>query len=672
MGVLERVNGQFALRTVRTHSRSGTDPLLWDLYQQFFTFNGVDYPLIQTTMGGLNREKVPASAIAAYKGHGPVFALTLARMQVFSQIRFQWTRFQGSQPGDLFGSPELSVLETPWPGGTTADLLARMEMHDSLAGNAYVRRTNPERLNILRPDFVTIVLGSNENADHPAEAADVTVAAYLYTPAGGRPQIFLPSEIAHFAPIPDPWFHFLGQSWITPVLRELQGDQAAVEHKVRFFENAGTVNLAIKFDPGVTIDTVKAFKELLEEEHQGIRNAWKTLYLGGGADPVPVGSTFKDMDYAVIQGRAESRLAAAAGVPPSWVGFSEGLQGSALNAGNFDSARRRFSDGTLVHLWTNVAASLQPILKPPGPGASLWYDSRVPFMREDAGDQAGIQQQEANTITALIRDGFTPESAVKAVTNNDWSLLVHSGLVSVQLWEPGTESPAHPEPGADSPAAPAGPPAPALPPGGSANGKAPASSNGSANGKTPAIAANAGRALGGYPAGSAPGSGAGMISLDLPEGTIPPVPGGLTDHHVTVVYLGPDVDDEAFAQACARAQDAASAAGGPLAGIVGGLGVFAPSDSSGGKMPVFAQVDLPGAADLRSQLEDLSASDHAGWVPHVTLCYAGPGDPLPDPPPATPVTFTHLSVHRGGDVRRFPLGGSPATPAVPALAATAP
>src|SRR6266496_3184882 len=80
------------------------------------------------------------------------------------------------------------------------------------------------------------------------------------------------------------------------------------------------------------------------------------------------------------------------------------------NAGNFDSARRRLSDGTCVHLWGNAASSLEPILDRPrdrrgrpleggGQGAaSLWYDARVPFMREDAKDSAAIQAQEAAKI----------------------------------------------------------------------------------------------------------------------------------------------------------------------------------------------------------------------------------------------------------------------------------
>jgi 2'-5' RNA ligase len=643
MGLLDRVNSRLA--PAGRHQRG---LLSWDEYQEFFAFGGAGSPFIQTTMGSLDREKVAASAIAAYKSSGPVFALVLARMQVFSQVRFQWTRFSGSVPGDLFGTPELSVLETPWPGGTTPDLLARMELHNSLAGNAYVRRTKPGQLNVLRPDLVTIILGSQEDPGDPALAADTEVAGYFYTPAGGRPRLFLPDEVAHFAPIPDPWFHFLGQSWITPVVRELQADQASVEHKWRFFENNATVNLAVKFDANVGIEAVRAFKELMEEEHRGLANAFRTLYMGGGADATLVGSTLKDMDYAVVQGRAESRLAAAAGVPPSWVGFSEGLEGSALNAGNFDSARRRFADGTMVHLWGNAAASLQAILTPPDSRASLWYDARVPFMREDAGDIAKIQGQQATTIGTLVKDGFTPDSAVKAVLNDDMSLLKHTGLVSVQLLPPG-------ELIDRGPGQPPTPPEATPPPAASANG----------TGRIPAPAAggNSGaaarRAIAGYPA--APGPRSGMISLDLPPSTIQPVPGGVSDHHVTIVYLGPDVDDDAFAQACDRAAQAASQAGGPISGTVGGLVVFPPSGD--GTMPVFAHAVLPGASGLRSGLEDLSASEHATWVPHVTLAYAGPGDVLPPAPPLTPVTITHLSVHRGDDVTRFPLGTPAAAPA---------
>jgi 8-oxo-dGTP pyrophosphatase MutT (NUDIX family) len=148
----------------------------------------------------------------------------------------------------------------------------------------------------------------------------------------------------------------------------------------------------------------------------------------------------------------------------------------------------------------------------------------------------------------------------------------------------------------------------------------------------------------------------GMISLDLPEGLIEPVPGGISDHHITIVYCGPDVDDEAFANACERAAAAAAAMPGPLSGVISGRGTFEPSGSSDGKIVAWAGVTLPGAEQLRATLEDLSASEFSQWSPHVTLAYQEPYDALPGPVPVTPVTFTHVSVHRGDEVARFPLG----------------
>jgi hypothetical protein len=417
-----------------------------DDWTNFFNFGGLAYPIIQTTLGSVDRERVAMSAVGGYEASSSVFALVLARMQVFSQIRFQWTHFSGSQPGDLFGTQELGILERPWPNGVTADLLARMEVDVSLAGNSYTFRARPDRLSRLRPEFVTIILGSQLDENHPADAPDCEVAGYLYTPPSGQQRLYFPEEVAHYAPIPNPYYHFLGMSWITPCIRELQGDVLMTEHKVRFMENAATPNLAIKFDPAIDIEKVKAFKALMEKDHTGVFNAYRTLYLGGGADPVVVGKDFQQLDFAASQGKGESRLAAAAGVPPSWVGFSEGLQGSSLNAGNFDSARRRFSDGTLVHLWTNAAASLECLLSKPDSGASLWFDQRIPFMRQDAGDAATIKGQEAQTIGYLIQQGFEPGSVVKAVTNNDWSLLTHTGRVSVQLQAPGSNDNPSPAP----------------------------------------------------------------------------------------------------------------------------------------------------------------------------------------------------------------------------------
>jgi 2'-5' RNA ligase len=150
----------------------------------------------------------------------------------------------------------------------------------------------------------------------------------------------------------------------------------------------------------------------------------------------------------------------------------------------------------------------------------------------------------------------------------------------------------------------------------------------------------------------------GMISLDIPEGVIPVHPGGVTDHHITVVYLGSDLTDEQYTNAVERASAAASKINGPIVGMVTGVGTFPPSGGSDWKTPAFAHGVVPAAHPLRDELADLSASEHTDWKPHITLAYIDEGDPLPDPVPATPVTFTHLSVHLGDHVEMIPFGSA--------------
>jgi Phage portal protein len=198
--------------------------------------------------------------------------------------------------------------------------------------------------------------------------------------------------------------------------------------------------MVIKMPESVRKEAVKDWVEQFRASHEGLANAYKSLVLGGGADVTTVGADFQQMDFKVTQGAGETRIAAAARVHPVIVGLSEGLQGASLNAGNFALARRSFADGTMRPLWRNMAGSLSNIVKVPG-GAELWYDDRdIAFLREDEKDAADIQSTRAQTIAALIREGFKPDSVINAVEASDFSRLVHTGLYSVQLQElnPGT------------------------------------------------------------------------------------------------------------------------------------------------------------------------------------------------------------------------------------------
>lgn len=377
-------------------------------------------------------------AMQLFAANPVVFSAVVTRLSVFSQALLQW---RNRATGDLFGNVDLQRFERPWPGGTTSDLLGKMLVRSDLAGNAYVWNSG-RRLHVWRPDWVSIVLGSDLEEDHPEWAEDAHILGYLYRPGGSqstqRPRLYLPDEVAHFAPTEDPSAHYRGMSWLTPVIREIQADKAATDHKWSFFRNAATPNMVIKFDATQTKEQVKAFKELMESEHSGHLNAYKNLYLGGGADATVVGANFQQLDFSATQGKGETRILMAAGVHPTIVGASEGLSGSSLNAGNYNSAKRAFADIRLQHLWRNAAASLE-VLAPTAPGAELWFDTRrIPFLQDDLKDTAEVQSKQAQAIKSLTEAGYEPASVVAAINNDDMRLLKHTGVFSVQLQAPGS------------------------------------------------------------------------------------------------------------------------------------------------------------------------------------------------------------------------------------------
>ncbi|MGH6691837.1 MAG: phage portal protein, partial [Gammaproteobacteria bacterium] len=254
-----------------------------------------------------------------------------------------------------------------------------------------------------------------------------------------EPVVFTVDEVGHFAPHPDPLSPWRGMSWLTPILREVIADKQATVHKQKFFENGATPNMVVKLPETMGVEAFKKFRKLADSQHQGAGNAYRTMYVGGGADVTVVGKDFKQIDFKATQGAGETRIAADSGIHPVIIGLSEGLGGSSLNQGNFNAARRLTADKCLRPLWRNAAATLEQIVAPPR-GAELWYDERdVAFLRDDQRDIAEIQEKQAGALRSLTDAGFDPDASVRFLLADDLSALLgqHSGLFSVQLQPPG-------------------------------------------------------------------------------------------------------------------------------------------------------------------------------------------------------------------------------------------
>ena len=422
-----------------SESRFGVDE-----WAEKFAYAANNY-LLTTGVGGHgNTEAIDATFVGsvsgALKANGPVFAAILARLMLFSEARFAFQRMRNGRPGDLFATPKLRLLESPWGNGTTGDLLTRMILHADLAGNAFVVADRSDRLRCLRPDWVGIVMTGD-----PAVDENVEVVGYLYRPGGtGEPVVYDVARVAHWAPIPDPLATYRGMSWLDPVLRDVQADRLATNHKLKFFENGATLQTVISLDKAVTPKQFQEFQRKFEASHRGVENAYRNLVVGGGASVEVIGANLQQLDFRSTQGAGETRIAAASGIHPVILGLSEGLSGSSLNQGNFGAARRLTADKTMRPLWRSACGALAKLVDVPS-DARLWFDDRdIAFLREDRKDLSEIQASEANTIRNLVDGGWEPESVKAAVANQDWSLLKHTGLTSVQLQPPSSGEPAIP------------------------------------------------------------------------------------------------------------------------------------------------------------------------------------------------------------------------------------
>jgi len=446
LGLLERISARTVNRP--SEQRFAADQWISDyLMPTQFGFNGVQYGAgmgLNQTLAGNRATEISATLpgyLSALRSCPPAFAAQLVRALVLSQARFVFRNppWHPSSPRKTFGSRGLSLLERPWPNATTGELIARMEWHAGLAGNAFVTR-RPDRLRVLRPDWVAILYGSHLEPEDPGHALDGELLGYIYQNQGlftglHKPQTILPRDMAHWSPIPDPENAGIGMSWITPAVREIQKDRVATQHTINYFVNGATPNMVVK---GITAATKEQFDEIvgmMEDNHAGVANAYKTLYLVAGADATVVGSELAAIDLKAVNGASETRIASLSRVHPVILGIAEGLAGSSLNAGNFGMARRIWADSWIYPTLQDLAASLAPLVDVPA-DAELWTDTGdMPILREDAKDAAEIEQIKASTIVSLVSGGgFTHESSIAAVQGQNMGLLKPiPGWISVQL-----------------------------------------------------------------------------------------------------------------------------------------------------------------------------------------------------------------------------------------------
>lgn len=143
----------------------------------------------------------------------------------------------------------------------------------------------------------------------------------------------------------------------------------------------------------------------------------------------------------------------------------------------------------------------------------------------------------------------------------------------------------------------------------------------------------------------------------------------IDEMHVTLAYLGDSREEPPqgklhplrTSENLSSVIRAFASASSPLQGVTGGLARFV--NPGADKDPVVATVNVPGLQEWRRRLINILElagywiSDDFDYLPHITLSYIDPDDPMPvDSIENVPLQFNELCLVIGDDKQYFPIG----------------
>src|SRR5258708_16663066 len=104
-------------------------------------------------------------------------------------------------------------------------------------------------------------------------------------------------------------------SWLTPVYRDIKGDDGLGTYKIRYLENSASPNMLLKYAQKLQPGTIDAVRERMQARYGGADNAFKTLVLDQGADATVIGNSLSQMDFSAAPAAGEQRLLAPSPLP---------------------------------------------------------------------------------------------------------------------------------------------------------------------------------------------------------------------------------------------------------------------------------------------------------------------------------------------------------------------
>lgn len=339
--------------------QTGSEPVAAKAEEKAF-IPGLGAAFLDLSERGLSsRTTVSEKLLQAYEGW--VYANVSTLAEEVSKIEFELfttTYVKGElQFKPVNTHPILDLLDRFNPFTTTSEGIYTIEAHLELAGDAFLLYDNslqPKNMFVLQPDQIEVIPGSAANG------YEIKGYKYKYKDEdGAEKEVRYQADLVTQLKNPNPSNPLRGKSVVEAAAKSIDLDVLVEEFLKNFFKNNATPGIVLSSDQRITKDDITRITADLRRDTAGVKNAFKSLILGGGLKPTPLQSTLRDMMMLELETHMRDKIMAMFKNTKASLGITDDV-----NRANAESSILTWKQTVIKPKMKRIADTLNEFLVP--------------------------------------------------------------------------------------------------------------------------------------------------------------------------------------------------------------------------------------------------------------------------------------------------------------------
>lgn len=258
--------------------------------------------------------------------------------------------------------PLAQLIRQPNPLMTEYELIELITLHLGIVGRSHWWKQRDRAGRVvalwpLRPDRVGPRYGGAEDDDVTQDSRLAIISGWTYAPPGSGAAQFIPLDDMISFNHPDPAGEtggiVEGLGWVQVLAREIETDNEATTFVGALLKNNAMPGAILQTKtPNLSKDSADRIKRIFGQQFGGSQRGM-TAVLDADTTYTAASFNLQQLEFPDLRNIAESRIAAAAGVPAVLVGLKVGID-AGIKA-TITEQRQYFSETTLANYWRRLA-----------------------------------------------------------------------------------------------------------------------------------------------------------------------------------------------------------------------------------------------------------------------------------------------------------------------------